>query len=164
MSENPPSPPRQGSSFHSYFLLLLLVGVAVVVFNMVKTFLVPVMLAAVFVGIFYPFYAWLMVRTGQRENLSALICCVLLLACLVAPVYFLANLVAREAGGLYQTVEDWLVPLIQQDSTQLKAEFQGYEKLLAGHPITVESIVAEGITASGQTVSSRRHTCGVRAW
>ncbi|MCC7261714.1 MAG: AI-2E family transporter [Candidatus Latescibacteria bacterium] len=119
-----PHPLGLGSSFHSYFLLLLLAGVAVVIFKMVKVFLVPVMLAAVFAGIFYPLYTWLMASTGQRENVSAMICCVLLLACLVAPIYLIANLVAREAGDFYQTLEGLLVPLMQQDTTQLKAEFQ----------------------------------------
>lgn len=124
MDENPPSPPRQSSSFQSYFLLLLLIGVAVVIFNMVKTFLMPVMLAAVFAGIFYPLYAWLVRMTRGRQGISALICCIALLAGLLAPVYFLANLVAREAGEFYQTLEDWLVPLVRQDSSQLKAEFE----------------------------------------
>ncbi len=64
-------------------------------------------------------------------------------------------------GQAYGTVAEAMVTLWttqgQQkinESPTLKAEFQSYEKLLSGYPITIESIVAEGITASGQTVSS----------
>lgn len=151
-----PHPPGLGSSFHSYFLLLLLAGVAVVIFKMVKVFLVPVILAAVFAGIFYPLYRWLLVRTGQRENLSALICCVLLLACLVTPVYLIANLVAREAGDFYQTLEDWLVPLMQQDTSQLKAEFQKlpwYQALEYFH-IDWEETVLNGAKSAGTAMAA----------
>ncbi|MSR84463.1 MAG: AI-2E family transporter [Candidatus Latescibacteria bacterium] len=156
MSENPPSPPRQSSSFHSYFLLLLLTGVAIVVFNMVKTFLLPVMLAAVFAGIFYPLYTWLMARTGQRENLSSLICCVLLLACLVTPVYLIANLVAREAGDFYQTLEGWAVPLIQQDSTHLKSEFQKlpWYQVLEYFHIDWEDTLLKGAKSAGSAMAA----------
>ena len=153
-NQRPPSS-ALGSSFHSYFLLLLMAGVAVVIFNMVKVFLVPVMLAAVFAGIFYPLFTWLMARTRQRENLSALICCVLLLACLVAPTYFIANLVAREAAAFYQTVENWVVPLMQHDSSQLKAEFQKlpwYQALEYFH-IDWEGTLLNGAKSAGSTMA-----------
>lgn len=155
MTDNSPAPPRQSSSFHSYFLLLLLAGVAVLLYTMVKVFLVPVMLAAIFAGIFYPLYTWLMARTRQRENLSALVCCILLLACLVAPVYFIANLVAREAAEFYQTLEGWVVPLIQQDSTQLKTEFQKlpwYQALEYLH-IDWESTLLNSAKTAGETMA-----------
>jgi predicted PurR-regulated permease PerM len=145
-----------GPHFHRYFLLLLLAGVAVVIFDMVKVFLVPVMLAAVFAGIFYPLYRWLLARTRQRENLSALVCCVLLLACLVAPVYFIADLVAREAGFFYQTLEGWLVPLMQQDTTQLKAEFQKlpwYQALEYFH-IDWEETLLKGAKSAGSAMAT----------
>lgn len=163
MSENPPHPPRQGNSFHSYFLLLLLSGVAVVVFNMVKVFLVPVVLAAVFAGIFYPFFAWLLVRTGQRENLSALICCILLLAGLLAPVYLIANLVAREASGYYQILEDWLVPLMQQDSSQLQAELEKmrwYQALEYFHIDWQETLLSSAKNAGGAMAEVINRTTG----
>lgn len=91
----------------------MLARVALVIFKMVKVFLVPVMLAVVFAGIFYSLYRWLLVHTRQWENLSTLICCVQILACLVPAVNLIAHLMSREAGDFSRMVRDWLVPLIQ---------------------------------------------------
>lgn len=153
MQESANSP--RNSRIHGYFLILLLAGIAVLIFNMVKIFLIPVMLAAVFAGIFYPLYAWLLRRTRQRENLSALVCCFLLLACLVAPVYFIANLVAREAADFYQTVESWLVPLMRQDTDELKAEFAKlpWYQVLAYFHIDWESTLLQSAKTAGETMA-----------
>jgi len=45
----------------------MLVAATVVFFKMIKAFLVPIILAAVFAGLFFPFYSWLLKRArGER--------------------------------------------------------------------------------------------------
>jgi len=95
----------RADKFTHFFLLLILVTTAVVFFKMVKAFLVPIILAAVFAGLFFPFYSWLLKRARGRKSLSAFICCLTLSLGLLVPAYAVANMVAREAVRLYQKGE-----------------------------------------------------------
>ena len=95
----------RADKFAHFFLLLILVTTAVVFFKMVKAFLVPIILAAVFAGLFFPFYSWLLKRARGRKSLSAFICCLTLSLGLLVPAYAVTNLVAREGVRLYQNAE-----------------------------------------------------------
>ncbi len=91
--------------FTHFFLLLILVAATIVFFKMIKAFLVPIILAAVFAGLFFPVYSWLLKKAGGRKSLSAFVCCATLSLGLLLPAYALASLVAREAVRLYQSAE-----------------------------------------------------------
>ena len=92
----------RAQKFARYSLLLLVIGVGAVFFNMIKAFLVPIVLAAVFASLFYPFYERLLRATRGRRGLSALICCVALSLGALLPAYGVARLIASEAIRLYQ--------------------------------------------------------------
>src|SRR5512134_912272 len=68
-------PTLPAQKFSRYFLLALVLVVGVAFLYMIKLFLVPVILAAVFAGLFYPLYNWLLKMTRGRKGLSALLCC-----------------------------------------------------------------------------------------
>jgi predicted PurR-regulated permease PerM len=87
-------------------LLVIVLFIGVVFFNMVKVFFVPVILAAVFAGLFHPFYEWLVKLARGRRAISAFVCCLTLSLGVLLPVYGIANLVAREAVRLYRAAED----------------------------------------------------------
>jgi len=89
-----------------YLLLVVLIGIGVVFFSMVKMFLVPTILAAVFAGLFYPFYKWLLKLFRNKKSLSAFICCLILFLGLLIPIYIVANLVSQEAIWFYESAED----------------------------------------------------------
>jgi predicted PurR-regulated permease PerM len=95
----------RAEKFAHYSLLLLILATGIVFFKIVKVFLVPVILAAVFAGLFYPFYTWVLRIMRGRKALSAFLCCVALSLGLLLPAYAVANLVAIEAVRLYQTAE-----------------------------------------------------------
>jgi predicted PurR-regulated permease PerM len=88
-----------------YFLVFVLLVAAVVFFNIIKYFLVPVMLAAVFAGMFHPLYRRLLKIFRSHKGASALACCLIMLLGLLIPTYFVANLVSKEAIAFYQTAE-----------------------------------------------------------
>jgi hypothetical protein len=94
--------PHDGDRFARYSLLIIVLVATVVFLNMIKDFLVPVILAAVIAGLFFPFYAWLLKRTRGRKSLSSFVCCALLSLGLLLPVFVAANLGAREAVRLGQ--------------------------------------------------------------
>jgi predicted PurR-regulated permease PerM len=104
---DPPSEaaPRQRAAdkFARYALLAIVLATAAVFFNMIKPFLVPVILAAVTVGLFSPLYAWLLRITRGRRSLSAFVCCVTLSLGILLPAFMVANLVTREAVHLSQS-------------------------------------------------------------
>ena len=97
-----------------YFLVAVLIGITAIFFNLIKIFFVPVILAAVFVGLFNPFYNWMLKRLRHRKGLSSFICCLVLLMALLIPAYFIANLVSREAISFYHSAEQNVEQFIKQ--------------------------------------------------
>ncbi|MGH7600168.1 MAG: AI-2E family transporter [bacterium] len=110
-----------------YFLLAVLIGTGVAFFNMVKNFLVPVMLAAVFAGIFYPLYDRLLKIFNQKKGISAFVCCVILLLGLLIPTYFVANLVAKEAIDFYNSTEQIIREIITQGDKGVLGRIKQYK-------------------------------------
>ena len=125
MSTDQPQPSRsddrletlkklKAENFSRYFLLVVLIGIGIVFFNMIKIFLIPMILAAVIVVLFYPFYGWLLKVFRNRKSFSSLVCCLILLLGLITPVSIITNLVSGEAIGLYQTTEQKVEEIIQK--------------------------------------------------
>lgn len=97
-----------------YLLLVLLIGIGVVFFLMVKLFIVPAILAAVFAGLFYPFYKWLLKLFRNKKGLSAFVCCLILFLGLLIPIYIVANMVSREAISFYESAEQIVEDIVAQ--------------------------------------------------
>jgi predicted PurR-regulated permease PerM len=95
--------PPGGDRFARYSLLIIMLVATVVFLTMIKAFLVPVILAAVIAGLFFPFYTWLLKHTRGHKSLSSFVCCALLSLGLLFPVFVVANLGAREAARLCQS-------------------------------------------------------------
>ncbi len=89
-----------------YFLLIVLIITAVFFINMIKFFILPVFLAVVFTGLFYPLYRLILKITGNRASISAFLCCFVIILGILIPVYVIGDLVAREAIELYESAED----------------------------------------------------------
>lgn len=89
-----------------YFFAGLLLLSLVLFFYTVRLFALPVLLAAVFASLFYPFYGQLVRLCRGRRGIAALLCCFVLLLLLVVPIYIVADLVTREAVSFYHSIED----------------------------------------------------------
>ncbi len=136
MSENDSKNNQQKIS--AYFLLALLLGTGVVLFEMVKLFLVPVVLAATFAGLFYPLYRKLLQWTRGRDGLSALACCLVLLIGLLIPAYIVADLVLQESLHLYQSAGKWTTTFLNgNDRTDIYERLNQYELL---HDLALNTI------------------------
>jgi predicted PurR-regulated permease PerM len=119
----PPPPGRLQRKVLSYsFLGLLLLGVGWTLYRMVQPFLVPVVVAAVFSALFYPWYERAARLFGGRRTLASLVCCLVLLTALLVPAYFVAALLAREAAGLYTLAADQVQLLLRTDPAEVKAQ------------------------------------------
>jgi predicted PurR-regulated permease PerM len=120
-----PAPPEvsrrhrvRAQRFARYSLLILVIATGIVFFNMVRIFVVPVILAAAFAGIFYPMFSWFVRLTRGQRAVSAFICCVLLSLGLLLPAYGIANLVALEAVHLYDTAETRVGEMLKAESLE----------------------------------------------
>jgi predicted PurR-regulated permease PerM len=110
--KKPASQPYGADRFAGYALLVIVLAAAAVFLSMMRPFLVPVILAAVSVGLFSPLYAWLLRITRGRRSLSAFVCCVTLSLGLLLPAFMVANLVTREAVRLGQIAGPWARALL----------------------------------------------------
>ena len=89
-----------------YFFIALLLGTTFLFFYMIRAFLVPVLLAAVFCTLFHPFFLKVLALFRGRRGLASLFCCFVMLLGLILPLYGVADLVAREAIGFYNSAEE----------------------------------------------------------
>jgi len=89
-----------------YFLLGALAITAVFFLNMVKIFILPVFLAVVVTGLFYPLFRGILKSTGNRRKISAFLSCLFIIIGFLIPVYIIGDLVAREAMEIYESTED----------------------------------------------------------
>lgn len=105
--------------YRRYILMVALLGVAWIFFDMVKLFIIPMIMAAVFSGLFYPLYRRLCRLTKDRRSLSALLTCLILLLGIMIPAYFLGYLIAREAISFYNTAKIWVTASIIDDTFSL---------------------------------------------
>lgn len=92
-------------TLNRYFFIAILVGATAVFFYMVRMFLVPVLLAAVFSTLFYPMYEWFVRAFRGRRAVAAFVCCVLLLLAVILPILGVAHLVTLEAVDVYHSAE-----------------------------------------------------------
>ncbi len=112
--------------FSRYFFLLVLLATSAAFVYLLRSFLVPVLLAAVFTALFYPMYEKLLKITKQKAGLSALICCVALLLGLLVPIYILADSISREAIAFYESAGQKLREIIAQGDAGPWGDLKNY--------------------------------------
>jgi predicted PurR-regulated permease PerM len=103
----------QSEKLSRYFLVGLLIVTVIIFFNMVKMFTSPLLLAGVFSTLFYPLYQKLY-RVVRHPGFSAFVCCVIVLICLLVPLYFVGNVVAYQTRSFFQTAQQRVGPVLEQ--------------------------------------------------
>jgi len=152
---NESTPPKRPLSLGRGYLLGLLLVLAVVVLYMIRMFLVPILLAAVFAGLFHGGYRWLRKLFRGRRNLAALVSCILLLLILLGPLYLIGNMIANEAIQLYEGSEQTVREFIAKSSDNPIAKLKDTE---VGHfllPLNIdwEKTLTDIGKASGKIVA-----------
>ncbi len=94
--------------FQRAALLLLVATISVMFFQLVRGFLVAVLLAAIFAGMSYPLFTHLRFRFGGRQNLASIITILALLLGVVVPLVAFMALVVSESVALSQAIADWV--------------------------------------------------------
>ena len=100
--------------FRQVFLLLLVTAISVAFVAMIRTFLLTILLAAIFTGLSYPVYQWLLCRFQGRRALTAIATLVLLLTLVLAPLLVVLGAAANEALRVTETMGPRLQQLVDQ--------------------------------------------------
>lgn len=134
--------------FRQAFLLLLVAAISVAFVAMIRAFLLTILLAAIFAGLSYPVYEWMLVRTRGRKSLSALATLLLLLVLVMAPLLAVLGAGANEALRVTETISPRLQQFVDQpgEFDELLRRIPGYER--------VEPYRAQILTKAGELVGS----------
>jgi len=114
--------------FRRASLLILLALITAFFLAMIRSFLIVILLAAIFAGLAHPFYDRLRRTLGDRRGLASFITIFLLLLVVVVPLLTLLGVVAGQALTISEKVEPWIrVHLAQPDL--LLERIPGIERL-----------------------------------
>lgn len=131
------------------FLLYLFVVTAVFVY-MLRNFLMPLFLAAVFTGLTYPIYSWLLARTN-RKALAALLTLLGLTLVLVVPLIAIGFVAYQEAVHFFSALDlDAWRDTFEGVVTWLRERFPGILERV--NPKNLSSMVYGGVQNAAQFI------------
>ncbi|MBN2452369.1 MAG: AI-2E family transporter [Lentisphaeria bacterium] len=90
-------------------LLTMLVASLVLVLALLNPFLHAIILAVLVASLLYPVHRWLLLRTGGRRNLSALLSVSLVFVILLVPTALFMSALVRQAVETVQVANGWIV-------------------------------------------------------
>src|SRR5687768_2670004 len=96
------------------FLLLLVAAISIAFVAMIRTFLLTILLAAIFTGLSYPMYRWFL-RTFRNRSMPAAIATLLVIVTIiVGPLLAVLGAAANEALRVTETVRPQLEQAIER--------------------------------------------------
>jgi predicted PurR-regulated permease PerM len=95
---------EKSTTFQKASFLIYLLGVSAAFLFMLRNFLMPLFLAAVFTGLSYPIYTWLLAKV-KKKVFAALITLISLLLVLVLPLIAVIAVAYQEAVGLFSSFD-----------------------------------------------------------
>jgi predicted PurR-regulated permease PerM len=134
--------------FRQAFLLLLVTAISAAFIAMIRAFLLTILLAAIFTGLSYPVYQWLLWRFRGREALAAVSTLLLLLVLVMAPLLGVLGAVANEALRMTDTIGPRLQQFVDQPG-----ELDSRMRALPGYQY-LQPYRAEILTKAGELVGS----------
>ena len=139
--------------FRQAFLLLLVTAISAAFVAMIRAFLLTILLAAIFTGLCYPVYQWLLGRLRGREALAAIATLALLLALVMAPLLAVLGAGATEALRVTETIRPRLQQLVDQPGefdSRLRA-LPGYDRI---EPYRPRSSPRQASSSAARALSS----------
>ena len=87
----------QLKNYNTYFFLMILVGITLMVFYVLKPFIVPFVLAAVLANLFYFMYEGFLKITFRSKGISSALTCLIIALIIIVPITSVSFLVVSEA-------------------------------------------------------------------
>src|SRR3989344_7172457 len=85
----------QFKNYNIYFFFLILFGVTILAYFILKPFLVPILIAAILAHLFSPAYRFFLGLTGKKGIASGVVCLIIALI-IIAPLFAVTSLVVNE--------------------------------------------------------------------
>ena len=143
-------------NFRRIFLIVLVVVISLAFLWMIQTFLITILLAALFSGVAYGLHRRIVRRLGGREKAAAVVTLLVLLALVVTPLLFVAAAVANEALRINETIRPRLEMLSEPGALDRVAA--------AAADLRVDRAVSRAAAgACGRARQQRRRICLQRA-
>jgi len=134
--------------FRKPFLILMVVAISVAFVAMIRSFLLTVMMAAIFSGLVYPLYARIVRLLGGRRALASGATLVLVLLIVFAPMLTILGLVVNQAIGVTSNIRP-VVQRLVEEPTYLEQVLQG----VPGYHL-VEPYKGQIVTSAGDLVNA----------
>lgn len=93
---------KREAKFRRYFLMAAVAAAFTVFLVMIKVFIIPMVIAVVIAIMTRPIYKSMLKLTRNRQSLSSLICCFIVVIALLLPLVFIADQVAAQGIELYR--------------------------------------------------------------
>jgi predicted PurR-regulated permease PerM len=110
--------------FRKPFLLVLAIGISIAFLAMIRTFLLTILVAAIFSGLAYPLYARLVRAVGGRRPLASAITLLVMLVVVFGPLVGIISLVVNQAIGVTENITP-VVQRLMNEPTYLGQVLQG---------------------------------------
>jgi predicted PurR-regulated permease PerM len=99
--------------FSGAFVLLMVSAISIVFLATVKGFLAAIFMAAVFTGLVYPVYRWLLARFKGRETLASMTTLLIVIIVGVLPLIAFLGVVVGQAAEVTKIVAPWVEKQLQ---------------------------------------------------
>jgi predicted PurR-regulated permease PerM len=134
--------------FRQAFLLLLVATISAAFVAMIRAFVLTILLAAIFTGLSYPVYRWVLRYARGHDALAAIATLLLLLLLVMAPVLTVLGAGANAALRVTETIRPRLQQLVDQPG-----EFDQRLRALPGY-YRIEPFREELLTKTGELVGT----------
>lgn len=134
--------------FRQAFLLLLVAAISVAFVAMIRAFLLTILLAAIFAGLSYPVYQWLLRRFRGRAVIAAMVTLLMLLTLVVGPLLAVLGAGANEALRVTETIRPHLERLVERPG-----EFSRWLQVLPGYSY-IEPYRSQIFVKAGELLAS----------
>ncbi len=142
--------------FQRRFLLLLVTSVSLFFLWMIRSFVMTLILAAVFSSLMYPLYVYLRQRFGGREKLASAMSLLIFFVIIVLPLFGFIGLVTNEAFKVADQAKPWVQEKIE-DRDELRERLQqlpGFH-YVAPYSQQITSRIGGAVSGLGNFIFSR---------
>jgi predicted PurR-regulated permease PerM len=91
-------------NYNVYFFFAVLIGATVLVYLVIKPFLVPFLVAAILAHLFNPVYQSLQQITGGKKGISSAVACLAIGLIITIPIFLVTSLLVAEIGNMLSSL------------------------------------------------------------
>ena len=100
--------------FRKAFLLVMVGAVSIAFLAMLQSFLLTILVAAIFSGLAYPIYVRLLPRLRGHRPLASALTLLLVLVLVVGPLFGIAGVVVNQAVGVTESIRPFVERLVEE--------------------------------------------------